>query len=227
MVAVAGTSGWFRHRLGDFKLDVRWSVGEGEVMVLFGPSGSGKTQTLRAIAGLLRPAEGLIDIGGQLVFSTEGDIWVPPHQRNVGYVPQHYALFPHLTAAQNVAYAIAGERRERSERVASLLDAFQLVGLAARRPGELSSGQQQRVALARALASEPRLLLLDEPFAALDEDLRSDTRGYLKTTLDTLRIPTILVTHDREDAVSLGNKLIALENGHVVFEGYAGAYFPS
>ena len=149
-------SGWVRCRVRDFSLETAWEVQPGEVLVLFGPSGAGKSSTLRAIAGLLHPVAGHIEAGGQVIYDGDYGVWLPTHERRLGYLTQQYHLFPHLTVAANIAFglrdrdSIAGK-----ERVSELSDLFQLAGLDDRYPWELSGGQQQRVALARALAPRP------------------------------------------------------------------------
>jgi len=212
--------GWIRTRVGDFHLDVEWSVAPGEVLVVYGPSGAGKTLTLRAITGLLRPQAGHVEVGDTVVHDGDSGRWVPPHRRGIGYVPQHYGLFPHLTAAQNIGYGLHRWPRERLQsRVGALLDSFRLTRLADQRPHRLSGGEQQRVALARAVAPEPRLLLLDEPFSALDAEIRRSLRTELRTLLASWDIPIILVTHDREEALALGHRLQVMDSGRVVDEG--------
>ena len=212
--------GRIRHHVGEFTLEIEWAVGAGQSMGIIGPSGAGKTTTLRAIAGLLRPSEGQIVIGGQTVFDSTAAIWVPPHQRRVGYMPQRYALFPHLTVEENVAFGLGGWRpRAREARVIDLLERLQIKELATRYPHQISAGQQQRVALGRALAPDPVLLLLDEPFAALDLDLR---RNLKQTLLDIRRdsgVTMLLVTHDPSDAMTLTDQVIAMEDGRVVAQG--------
>lgn len=212
--------GWFNSRIGSFRLEAAWSVEPGEVLVLFGPSGAGKTQVLRAIAGLSRPREGSIRIGGSLVFDSGDGTWTPPHQRRVGYVPQDYGLFPHLSVRQNVAFGqVEDASGDRERRTGDLLETFRLADYALMRPHQLSSGQRQRVAIARALATSPRLLLLDEPFSALDAELRRSLRRELQGLLRQWGIPVILVTHDREDALVLGSHTIVLDKGRIVAEG--------
>ncbi|MBI4329619.1 MAG: ATP-binding cassette domain-containing protein [Chloroflexi bacterium] len=212
--------GWIQHRLGNLDLQVRWEAAPSEILVLFGPSGAGKTTILRAIAGLLQPQAGHIEVGGRPVFDSAQRLSLPPERRRVGYVPQSYALFPHLTVRQNVAYGLTGlPQREVEERVASLLTVFGLTGLAERSPRNLSGGEAQRTALARALAPQPQLLLLDEPFAALDAELRRALRRELRTHVAERQAPTILVTHDREEAIALGHSLIVLDRGRQVAEG--------
>ena len=220
MSAQRGTSGWLHCRLGAFELRLDWDLEPGSTLVLFGPSGSGKTTALRSMAGLLRPLEGRVDIGGRPVFDSASGVWVPAHRRQIGYLTQQYHLFPHLTLARNIAYGLdARQGGNPGQRVEELLDAFRLRGLEDRYPWELSGGQQQRVALARALATQPRLLLLDEPFAALDAGLRRTLRQELRTTLSRSPIPVILVTHDREEALILGDEVQVMEDGNVVARG--------
>ena len=212
--------GWIRATVGAFHLDVAWRVAPGEVLVLYGPSGAGKSLTLRAIAGLLRPDAGHLEVGGTVVYDAQDARWVPPHQRGVGYVPQHCGLFPHLTVAGNIGYGLGQWPGEQaSERVAQLLATFRLTDLAGQRPHQLSGGEQQRVTLARALAPRPRLLLLDEPFSALDAELRRSLRAELHALQASWDIPVILVTHDREEALALGHRVQVIEWGRAVLEG--------
>jgi molybdate transport system ATP-binding protein len=190
--------------------------GAGLVTVLFGPSGSGKTTVLRCLAGLERPDRGCVRFGGDTWSDAERGTWVPPQRRGVGYLSQDYALFPHLTVAQNVAYGLGDlPRAERNRRVRELTDMLRLCGLEARYPRQLSGGEQQRVALARALARRPRLLLLDEPLSALDGPTREPLRGDLRRWLTALRVPTVLVTHDGVEARALGDAVVVLHEGQV------------
>ena len=215
-----GSRGWLQCRLGDFELRLDWDVEPGRTLVLFGPSGSGKTTALRSMAGLLRPEAGRVEIDGSPVYDSVARLWLPAHRRQVGYLTQQYHLFPHLNLWRNVAYGLnAGHRDRAHRRVEELLDAFQLRGLEERYPWELSGGQQQRVALARALATNPRLLLLDEPFAALDGGLRRTLRQELRSTLARDPIPVVLVTHDREEALSLGDDVQVIEDGRTIARG--------
>lgn len=189
------------------------------VTVLFGPSGSGKTTLLRCLAGLETPDSGEILFADEIWFSG-GRNRVPPRRRRVGFVPQDYALFPHLNVAENIAYGLHGRGDVgKKERVEEMLNWLELAGLQGRRPSELSGGQQQRVALARAVAWQPRLLLLDEPLAALDTPTRNRLRGELRGLLRTLGIPTVFVTHDRLEALSLGDDLVVLSEGRVLQRG--------
>ena len=215
-----GSRGWLRCRVGDFELRLDWDVDAGRTLVLFGPSGSGKTTALRGMAGLLRPLAGRVEIGGQAVYDSAARLWIPAHRRRVGYLTQQYHLFPHLNLARNVAYGMEpGRRKEAKRRIDELLDTFQLRGLEERYPWELSGGQQQRAALARAIAARPRLLLLDEPFSALDAGLRRALRQELRATLERNPIPVVLVTHDREEALSLGDDVQVMENGRTIARG--------
>jgi molybdate transport system ATP-binding protein len=184
------------------------------VTVLFGPSGAGKTTILRCLAGLERPDRGRIAFDGEIWFDSERGTHLPPQSRRVGLLFQDYALFPHLTVAANVGYGLAhGSGREGAARVAELLARMGLADRAARRPGQLSGGEKQRVALARALAPEPRLLLLDEPLSALDAPTREPLRSELRRLLTQAGVPSLLVTHDRAEALALGDRMIVVADG--------------
>ena len=231
-------AGRFRVNLGDFRLELSIGAPAGQVLTLFGPSGAGKTTALRAMAGLVRPDSGYIRIGGRTVYRGGGDddgdgigdgnsdgdigpaVWEPPHRRGVGYVTQQNHLFPHLTVGDNIAYGLRRRRGpEARRRVAELIDALHLDGLAERRVSALSGGQQQRTALARALAPWPGLLLLDEPFASLDMELRRELAGELRAMVRRLNIPAILVTHSREEALSLADVVQIIDGGRTVSVG--------
>jgi molybdate transport system ATP-binding protein len=201
------------HALRSFRLELELEVG-GSPIALVGPSGAGKTTLLRAVAGLLRPESGRIVAGGEVWFDASRRVHVPPERRSVGLVFQEYALFPHLTVEANVRY---GGRA----RVGELLDAFGLAPLARARPSELSGGERQRVALARALAREPRVLLLDEPLAALDAHTRTSVRAELREHLRRLDLPTLLVTHDYADAAALADTIGVIVAGRLVQLGSA------
>lgn len=206
------------HRLHGFTLRPRFSA-ERELVVLFGHSGSGKSLTLRAIAGLLRPHRGRILIDGQPVFDAERGIDLPPQARGVGLVVQHYALFPHLTVRENIAFGLHDlPRRERERRVAELVTLLGLEGLEGRRPHEISGGQAQRVALARALAPRPRLLLLDEPFSALDSAIRVTLRRELARLRRELDLTIVFVTHDLREAYNLADRIAVFDSGRVLQE---------
>jgi molybdate transport system ATP-binding protein len=199
-----------------FTLDVAWTADEG-VVVLFGPSGSGKSLTLRCLAGLERPDRGRIVINGRAFFDAATGVDLPPQQRRLGYVFQGYALFPHLTVGQNIAFGLRGRpRSEQRRRAAEVIARLELGGLEDRAPRELSGGQQQRVALGRALAVDPELLLLDEPLSALDAPLRRQLRDDLERTLRDWRIPTVLVTHDLSEAYQLADRVIVYDHGRVI-----------
>lgn len=196
---------------------VNLSVAKGGTTAIVGPSGSGKTTLLRLIAGFEHPATGSISLNGTKV---AGDgVWLPAHKRQVGYVAQDGALFPHLTVGQNIAFGLdtaklAGGRRGAAGRVSELLDMVSLdASMAKRRPHQLSGGQQQRVALARALAREPELMLLDEPFSALDAGLRMATRRAVAKVLNKAGVTTVLVTHDQAEALSFADQVAVMRGG--------------
>jgi molybdate transport system ATP-binding protein len=201
-------------------LDV--SMPAGTILVLFGPSGSGKTTVVRAIAGLDRPQQGRIVFGGERWLDAERGLFVDPQRRRVGYVFQESALFPHLSVLENVRYGIGqgpstlvianGPSRLGPY---DLLEMLGVQDLANRRPTQLSGGQAQRVALARALAAAPRLLLLDEPFAAVDAPARSALRRLLRSCIERLGVPAVLVTHDRTEAIALGDQIAVLVEGRI------------
>ena len=201
--------------LGTFRLDVAFDAPAG-ITALFGPSGAGKTLTLRSVAGLLAPDRGRIAVGDRVLFDASRGVDVPTRDRRIGYVFQHYALFPHLTAAENVAYGLhAVSKGERRGRVADLLEMVGLADHARRRPRELSGGQQQRIALARALAPGPDLVLLDEPFVAVDSFVRGHLRDRLRATHERTRVPMVLVTHDVADVRSLADTTVLYGHGQV------------
>jgi molybdate transport system ATP-binding protein len=205
-------------RLASITLDVAFDIGA-ETLVLFGPSGAGKSLTLQMIAGVVAPDAGRVRVGERVLLDTSTRARVPPQARRVGMVPQHYALFPHMTALDNITFPLRkgrGWSRVRAERRATeLLRSFGLQERARARPAELSGGQQQRVALARALAAEPELLLLDEPFAALDAPIRLELRDELRAVRRQLGIPMLFVTHDLEEAAMLADRLAVMVDGHV------------
>jgi len=190
-----------------------------ERVVLFGPSGAGKSMTLQAIAGMIRPDSGRI-AAGHVLFDSATGVNLPPQQRRAGYVPQQYALFPHLTVGENIAFGLRGlSRTARQDRVREMLSSMALSGLEGRHPRELSGGQKQRVALARALAVRPEILLLDEPFGALDPLLRADLRDALLALDEASNLTCVIVTHDLADAFLLGEKVVVLDEGRVLQAG--------
>ena len=194
-------------------------VERGELVTVLGPSGCGKTTLLRSIAGFEQPDGGMITIDGHAVVGP-GMRPVPAHERGVGLVPQEGALFPHLTVAQNVAFGLTGRRRgDRRRRVAEVLELVGLADAARRRPHELSGGQQQRVALARALAPDPEVILLDEPFSSLDEYLRETLRLEVRDLLRRLGATAVLVTHDQEEALALGDRVVVMRHGRIAQVG--------
>ena len=206
----------FPAALGGFSLDVT-IAGAGR-LALHGPSGSGKTLTLQAIAGLFTPNKGHVRVNGRLLLDRATGVHVPARRRNLGYLFQDYALFPHLTVRQNIAFSLhrgwsAAARRARRVRVDEMLECFEIADLADRRPGLISGGQRQRVALARALAGRPDMLLLDEPFSALDPELRDRVRVQCREWLDRFAIPAILITHDAMDVTALAHSVIRYQKG--------------
>jgi molybdate transport system ATP-binding protein len=214
-----------RMRLGTLALDVDLDGSEAP-LALIGPNGSGKTTLLRTIAGAYRPDAGTIRVGARVVFDSSTGVDVPPEDRHVGYVPQGYGLFPHLGVLDNVAFGWISRATDRSgtERrraAAELLESMGSGHLADRMPSALSGGEQQRVALARALTTEPRLLLLDEPLAALDAAARRSVRRYLADHLAKHATPAIVVSHDERDVRAMGGGVVALEAGRVVQRGSA------
>jgi molybdate transport system ATP-binding protein len=199
-----------------FELDVAWSAGGG-VAVLFGPSGAGKTLTLQCLAGLIKPTAGRIVVDGRVFFDSATGVSLPAQERRIGYVFQGYALFPHLTVADNVGFGLRHRpRAERSGRVANVVAQLGLEGLERRYPRELSGGQRQRVALGRALAIEPALLLLDEPLSALDAPLRRALRDELRALLSEVGTAAVVVTHDFTEAYRLADRIVVYDAGRVV-----------
>lgn len=205
-----------------FELDVRFRSAASR-LVLFGPSGAGKSQTLKMIAGLSRPDAGHVRVRGQLLYEHDTGLDLPPQKRGLAYVFQDYALFPHLTVTQNIAFALTAGmfnpgRRTRHDQVDRWLEAFGLTAVAQLYPGQISGGQRQRTALARALVAQPRALLLDEPFAALDSALREHLREELLELQVQCGIPLILITHDEADVLRLAEEVVYLDGGGVVIK---------
>ncbi len=203
------------HGLRDFRVELTLAVGS-ETVALVGPSGAGKTSVLRAVAGLLSPEEGRVTLDGTVWLDTQTGVDVPPEGRSVGLVFQEYALFPHLSVRANVAFGAT-----RGDLVDEVLERLRIAELADERPGRLSGGERQRVALARAIARAPRVLLLDEPLSALDAHTRDAVRGELRDLLAALRLPTILVTHDFEDAAALADRIGVVSAGRLLQIGTA------
>lgn len=203
-----------------FTLDVAFRS-NARRLVLFGPSGAGKSQTLQMMAGLIRPDAGHVRLEERALFDGGARIALPPQQRGLAYVFQDYALFPHLTVLQNIGFSLRSglfnpQRDLRHEAAARWLKAFGLEEVAHQYPAQLSGGQRQRTALARALVCEPRALLLDEPFAALDRPLRARLRSELKELQVQLALPTILITHDEEDIACFADEVLSIEEGRIV-----------
>jgi ABC-type sulfate/molybdate transport systems ATPase subunit len=186
-------------------------------LVLFGRSGVGKTLTLRALAGLEQPTAGTIRQHGRVLYDGAAGVVLRPQERRVGYVPQHHALFPHLTVRGNVGFGVRGPEREA--RVAEVLDQLELRPLADRRPDALSGGERQRVAIARALAPRPEWLLLDEPFTSLDQEARAGVRSWFREHVRDRSLVVLLVTHDTTEAIEMGERLVLLDDGRTAAEG--------
>ncbi len=215
------------HRGRVFTLDAGFAS-EARRVVVFGPSGAGKSQLLQAVAGLARPDAGRIAVAGRVLFDRDARIDLPARERRLGYLFQDYALFPHLTVAQNVAFGLqrgwrnpSGEPRDAA--VERWLRAFELLPVLRQYPEQLSGGQRQRTALARALVGEPRALLLDEPFAALDTPLRARLRDELAELVDRLALPLLLISHDEADLRRFGDDAVVLDAGRVVPRAAAAA----
>ncbi|HOB06971.1 MAG TPA: ABC transporter ATP-binding protein [Methanoculleus sp.] len=209
-------------KLRDFVLDLALSVLPGETLVLIGENGAGKSTVLNLISGILTPDEGEITLGDKLLFSSEERINLPPENRNIGHLFQSYALFPHMTVAENVAFGLRCRKLPEPEikrAVAEQLETINLSELADVNVGRLSGGQRQRVALARALVLDPDLLLLDEPLAAVDMRSQAAMRRELRERIQKTGIPCIVVTHSLRDAVELGDRLGLMEDGHLVAGG--------
>lgn len=201
-----------------FSLDVQFSS-SACVTVISGPSGSGKTTILQCMAGLVAPDSGLISVDGQSLYDSAHHLHTPVRLRRVGYVFQDLALFPHMTAAQNIGFGVRLKGKEKQRVVWDALEKFRIAAVAHHRPAEISGGEKQRVALARALVTRPRLLMLDEPFTALDDELKQGIMRDLKSWLTENSVPALLVTHDREEARALGDRVLALKDGRIAVEG--------
>lgn len=210
-----------RFRRGpEIRIDFRQSTGDGSVTAIFGPSGCGKTTLLRCLAGLTNPDEGMITFNEEVWFSSVHQIARFPQRRDIGFLFQEYALFPHLTVAANIGFGVqADSQLARRQRVGEMLELFCLQGLEHRYPRQLSGGQQQRVALARTVARRPKLLLLDEPLTALDSLLRDSLRQELRRILNALATPAIVVTHDRMEALALADRVALMDAGTIAQVG--------
>lgn len=210
-------------RVGALELRAAFDTA-GTPVVVTGPNGAGKTSLLAMILGVREPSRGHVRLGKNALFDAKAGINVPVENRRIGYLPQSYGLFPHLSAQRNVEFGLAcltprRPRAERRDRARSLLSDLGIAALADAMPHTLSAGERQRVALARAIAAEPRALLLDEPFAALDVGTRQKVRVFLRDYLERLALPTVVVTHDAKDARIFGGRIVVLENGAVSQSG--------
>lgn len=214
-----GLSVTLKKRAGVFSLDVSWEI-DNELVVLFGYSGAGKSITLQMIAGLMRPDEGVVRSGEKVLFDSLKRIDVPPQKRSFGYVFQDLALFPHMTVRGNIRYGATGSSTDECKKlVEEIIGAFRLEEVANSLPSKLSGGQQQRVAFARALIRKPDVLLLDEPFSALDNPLRLEMREFLNDVRNKFDIPVVLVTHDTFEAYTMADTIIVYANGRVAQTG--------
>ena len=202
---------------GPIPLNVEFSCGQNELLALVGPSGSGKSTILRSIAGLHQPREGRISCGDAVWFDAAHGVIVPPHKRPVGFVFQSYALFPHMTVLRNVTAALGNRpKEERDDKARALLSLVHLQGFEGRYPASLSGGEQQRVAVARALARDPAVLLMDEPFSAVDRRTRRKLREELAELRKLMRIPIVMVTHDLDEAVALSDRMCVINGGETL-----------
>ena len=206
-----------RKALGSFTLDVRFTAGNG-ITSLLGASGCGKSMTLKCIAGIEKPDEGRIELDGRVLFDSEAHINLPPQARRVGYLFQNYALFPNMTVRQNILCGLNREKDRvvREERLRDMLRMMQLEGMEERKPAQLSGGQQQRVALARILVNDPQILLLDEPFSALDSNLRDSLKVELRDLLKRFGREVLMVTHDRNEAYNMSREIAVMDGGRLL-----------
>ena len=205
-------------QLGDFDLEVALE-GSARCVALIGANGSGKSTVLRLIAGEYRPNQGRIEVAGRCLFDAEKGFDLPPEARRIGYLPQGFGLFPHLSALDNIGFGLRGARQERRAKALAMLESLDAAGLAGLLPQQLSGGQAQTVSLARALVVEPALLLLDEPFAALDVVARRALRRRLAELLEQRELPALIVSHDRRDLEPLQPLVYALDGGRVSQSG--------
>jgi molybdate transport system ATP-binding protein len=203
----------------DFTLDIRFTIAPG-IAIIFGPSGAGKTTLLDCIAGLTIPDSGRIAVTGRILFDDSTHTNLPVQHRKIGYVFQDLALFPHLTVGKNIEYGLAGVgRSDRRKRSDAILESFRIAHLRERKPAEISGGERQRAALARALVTDPCVLLLDEPLAALDAATKSKIIDDLRAWNAAHAVPILYVTHNREEVFALGDRVLVLENGHIIADG--------
>jgi ABC-type spermidine/putrescine transport systems, ATPase components len=211
-----------RKKLRDFELDADITADDGETIVLMGGNGSGKSTMLNIAAGLMSPEEGVVSIAGRTLFDSQAGIDVPPEQRNIGYVFQQYALFPHVTVYDNVAFGLRMRKasKETIERkVRAELESLGLWEFRQARAAKLSGGQKQKVALARSMVIDPALLLLDEPLSALDAGMHTTMREVMKERIKERRIPCLIVLHSLRDALELGDRVCVMDRGQVTLSG--------
>lgn len=216
MLTINAKKSFYKKRNAEFSLDINFNANDG-ITVLAGESGAGKTTTLRLIAGILTPGEGLIKLDSETFFDSENNINLPIQKRRIGFVFQDYALFPHLTAEKNIAYGVKNaDKTKRHEKALEMLSLFRIEHLKNRIPAEMSGGEQQRTALARALASEPKIVLLDEPLSAVDVETRAKLLDEIESAQTAAKIPFIYVTHNEAEASRLGTQRITLQNGKII-----------
>lgn len=211
-------------KIGNFHLDVRFQSEASRIGIL-GASGCGKSMTLKSIAGIEMPDQGLIELDGKMVYSSKEKLHIRPQERSVGYLFQNYALFPTMTVEKNIAVGVGGSKHEKEARVHEMVRRFRLEGLEKRLPGELSGGQQQRVALARIMAYEPEVILLDEPFSALDTFLRDHLQRELEAMLADYQGTVILVSHNRDEIYRFCEDLLIMDQGKSVIAGRTDEIF--
>ena len=211
-------------RLPGFTLGMRFTA-EKETLALLGASGSGKSMTLQCIAGIVTPDRGRIEVDGRVLFDSDSRVNLPPQQRRVGYLFQQYALFPHMTARQNLLCGVRGDKKRAGAQADGMLATLGLTAAADKLPAQLSGGEQQRIALGRILLNETDILLLDEPFSALDSHLRFALEGELRRTIRDFGKTVVLVSHDRDEAYRLSDTMALVENGHVTARGTKEAIF--
>ncbi|MDO4494035.1 MAG: sulfate/molybdate ABC transporter ATP-binding protein [Clostridia bacterium] len=211
-------------RAGDFRLKVAFEANDNEVLALLGASGCGKSMTLKCIAGIERPDRGRIVLDGRTLFDKEKGIDLPPQERRVGYLFQQYALFPNMTVEKNIACGVR-DKSQRGEKVKEMIALMGLSGTEKLKPAQLSGGQQQRVALARILVNEPDLLLLDEPFSALDSHLRFRLEQEVRSAIARFRKTTLLVSHDRDEVFRISTHIAVMNDGHIETRGEKHAVF--
>ncbi len=207
-----------KKRLGDFEMDVQFQ-GQSNRIGILGASGCGKSMTLKSIAGIEKPDEGRIAVGEKVFFDSYGSVNVKPQKRNIGYLFQNYALFPTMTVSENIKAGLHGTKEEKRKRSQEMMEKFQIAPLADRLPGELSGGQQQRAALARILAYEPDVILLDEPFSALDMFLKDRLQKEMTEMLEDYQGTVVMVSHSRDEIYRFSKELLVMENGHSVIYG--------